>query len=80
MDDSKKRLSVPPTGNRTPDSPARKGDFYLRDFLKKRLAGRRLSYDSDVKQAVGFWFTKNGYSVMLRRLCLGAALEQTVKF
>jgi len=31
VDDSKKRLSVPPTGNRTPDSPAR------RWFLSPRL-------------------------------------------
>jgi hypothetical protein len=59
-----KRLSVPPTGNRTPDSPARKGDFYLREFLMKRLAGRRLPYDSDVNQAVAFWFTENGDSFL----------------
>ena len=79
MDDSKKRVSVPPTGNRTPDSPARNGDFYLREFLKKRLTDRRLPHDSDVKQAVAFWFTENGNSFLLRRLGLGAAVEQTVQ-
>jgi hypothetical protein len=79
VDELEKRLSVPPTGNRNPDSPARKGDFYLREFLKKRLAGRRLPYDSDEKQAVAFWFTESGHNFLLRRLGLGAAVERTVK-
>jgi hypothetical protein len=79
VDDSKKRLTVTPTGNRTPVSPVHKGVFYLREFLKKRLAGRRLPYDSDVKQAIAFSFTENGNSFLFRRLGLGAAVEQTVK-
>jgi hypothetical protein len=74
-----KRLSVPSTRNWAPDYPARKGNFYLRKLLKKRLTGRRLPYDSDVNQAVAFWFTVNGHSFLLHQLGLGAAVKQTVK-
>jgi hypothetical protein len=66
VDDSKKRVSVPPTG--IPDSPARNGYFYFREFLKKLLNDRRLPLDSDVIQAVAFWFTENGHIFLLRRL------------
>jgi len=38
-----------------------------------------LPYDSDVNQAVAFWFTENGHSFLLRQLGLGAAVKQTVK-
>ena len=54
MDDSKKRLSVAATGSRTPDSTVRNSNSHLREFLKKRLAGRRLPDDSDLKQALAF--------------------------